>query len=293
MNTTQQKCFIEAAELLNFTAAAERLYISQPALSRNISALEEELGVMLFLRRNNVLSLTPGGEILYRWMKENAESLERARLEAKRANARSRDRLVLGFVQSEVLSERDMKTIALFRQKHPEVELTTVHLPAREIIRHLTEQRLDIAVMIGTAAYGNQRLQYLESANYRRCVAVSITHPLAGKDSVWLKDFADDNFLSIREDASPTFTPMVREVCSEAGFTPHITELEDIGRVISAVESGKGVALLVDNHTAAFNPLIKLVHIHDYYPVSLICVWDKLNANPSIAEYLEIYKSTE
>ncbi len=83
MNTTQQKCFIEAAELLNFTAAAERLYISQPALSRNISALEEELGVMLFLRRNNVLSLTPGGEILYRWMKENAESLERARLEAK------------------------------------------------------------------------------------------------------------------------------------------------------------------------------------------------------------------
>ena len=293
MNTTQQKCFIEAAELLNFTAAAERLYISQPALSRNISALEEELGVMLFLRRNYVLSLTRGGEILYRWMKESAESLDKARREAARANAEGRNKLVIGFVESETMSEHDSRTIAAFRQKHPEIDLTIVHLHAREIIRHLTEQRLDIAVMIGTAAYGNQRLQYLESANYHRCVGVSITHPLAGEDCVWLKDFADDTFLSLREDASPTFTPMVKEVCGEAGFTPHIVELDSIWEVVSAVESGKGVALLVDNHTAAFNPLIKLVHIHDCFPVSLICVWDRLNANPSIAEYLEIYKSTE
>ena len=293
MNTTQQKCFIEAAERLNFTAAAEQLYMSQPALSRNIAALEDELGVMLFHRRNNVLTLTPGGEVLYRWMKESLESLEQACREAKNANAAGRSRLVLGFVNSETMSERDSRTIAMFRQKHPEVELTIIHCPAREIIRRLTEQHMDIAVMIGTAAYGNQRLQYIESANFRRCVAVSITHPLAVKDCVSLKDFAGDNFLSLREDISPTFTPMVREVCGEAGFAPHITELESIGRVVSAVESGKGVALLVDNHTAAFNPLIKMVHISEFFPVSLICVWDKLNANPSIEEYLEIYKQQE
>ena len=291
MNSTQIKCFIEAAELLNFTSAAERLYMSQPALSRNISALEEELGVMLFKRKNNVLSLTPGGEVMYRWMKENEESLQRIRIEAKKANAEGRNRLVLGFVNSETMSERDSRTIASFRQKHPEVELTIVHLPAREIIRSLTDQHIDIAVMIGTAAYGNQRLQYLESANYRRCVAVSVTHPLAGRDMVSLAEFRDDNFLSLREDVSPTFTPMVKEVCGEAGFVPHITELENMGRVIAAVESGKGIALVVDNHTAAFNPLIKLVHINEFFPVSLICVWDSLNANPSISEYLEIYKS--
>ncbi|MBO4330913.1 MAG: LysR family transcriptional regulator [Oscillospiraceae bacterium] len=292
MNSTQLKCFIEAAERLNFTAAAEKLYISQPALSRNIAALEEELGVMLFLRKNNVLSLTPGGEVLYAWITESRTAFQQKLREAKKANALGHNRLVLGFVNNEILSEHDSKTIALFRTKHPEVELTIVHSPAREIVRHLTEQRMDIAVMIGTAAYGNPRLQYLESAHYRRCVAVSIAHPLAGKDQVSLKDFADDTFLSLREDVS-TLSGTVREVCAEAGFTPRITELDDISEVISGIESGKGVALLMDNHSAAFNPLLKMVHIREFFPVSLICVWDSLNANPSIEEYLEIYKSIE
>ena len=148
------------------------------------------------------------------------------------------------------------------------------------------------AEIIGTAAYGNPRLQYLESAHYRRCVAVSIAHPLAGKDQVSLKDFADDTFLSLRDDVS-TLSSTVREVCAEAGFTPRITELDDISEVISGIESGKGVALLMDNHAAAFNPLLKMVHIREFFPVSLICVWDSLNANPSIEEYLEIYKSIE
>lgn len=292
MNSTQLKCFIEAAERLSFTAAAEQLYMSQPALSRNISALEEELGVMLFLRKNNVLSLTPGGEMLYGWVKENTAAFEQAVREAKKANSRGHDRLVLGFVNNEILSDRDSKTIALFRVKHPEVELTIVHSPAREIIRHLTEQRMDIAVMIGTAAYGNPRLNYIESAHYRRCVAVSITHPLAGKDHVSLKEFAGDTFLSLRHDVS-TLSSTVREVCAEAGFTPHIAELNDMSEIMAGLESGKGVALLMDNHAAAFNPLLKLVHIREFFPVSLICVWDKLNANPSIEEYLKIYKSIE
>ena len=284
---------MEAAELLNFTAAAEKLYISQPALSRKIAALEDELGVMLFHRKNNILSLTPGGEIIYRWMKESEKAREQAIAEAKRANEAGQNSLVIGFVNNEILSEHDSKTVAMFWQQHPEVELTIVHSPAREIIQHLMEQRMDLAVMIGSAAYGNARLRYFESANYRRCVAVSIAHPLAGAEGVSLKDFENDTFLSLREDVSPTLSPMVREVCGAAGFVPRITELDNIDELLAGVESGKGVAVLTDNHAAAFNPLLKLVHIREYFPVSLICVWDRLNANPCIAQYLDIYKSLE
>ena len=291
MNTTQQQCFIEAAERLNFTAAAEKLYISQPALSRNISSLEDELGVMLFKRRNNVLSLTRGGEIIYQWMKANQASLEIAVHEAQKANASPQGELVLGFVHNEIPSERDSKTIELFRRQYPEVDLSIQHHPAHAIIEHLMEQRMDIAVMIGSAAYGNQRLRYLESAHYRRCVAVSIAHPLAGRDIVSLKDFSKDLFLSLKPEVSPTMTKMLRDVCAEAGFVPRMQELDSIADLIALVESGKGIAVLVDNHTARFDPLIKLVHIHENFPVSLICVWDKLNANPSVIDYLDIYKS--
>lgn len=291
MNTTQQRCFLAAAERLSFTAAAEELFMSQPALSRHIAALENELGLMLFQRRNNVLSLTPGGRLLAQWMRESAASLERAVREARRANAAGQNSLVLGLVNSEVLSERDSRAIALFRRSRPEVELTIVHSPAREIVRRLTEQRLDVAVMIGAAVYGNQRLQYLESARFRRCVAVSIAHPLAGEEARSLGDFAGESFLSLRGDVSPTMTPMVRQVCGEAGFEPRIAELESIEALMAALEAGRGVSLVVENHVAAFDPLLKCVALREHFPVSLLCVWDRLNANPLIGEYLEIFKS--
>ena len=61
MELKQLQCFVAAAETLNFTAAAERMYLSQPSLSRHIQNLEDELGLQLFLRDRKHVSLTPGG----------------------------------------------------------------------------------------------------------------------------------------------------------------------------------------------------------------------------------------
>lgn len=122
MNTAQQLSFLTAAECLSFTAAAEKLYISQPVLSRNISSLERELGVLLFVRRNNVLSLTPGGEIIYQWMKEHSLSINDAISKAKRANKAPKGELRIGFVQSELPSFKESNAILRFTREYPDVK---------------------------------------------------------------------------------------------------------------------------------------------------------------------------
>ena len=290
MNSTQQQCFLKAAELLNFTAAAEALFISQPALSRNIAALEEELEVMLFVRRNNVLTLTPGGEIIYRWMQESERTLQTAVHEAQKANAAPQGELRLGFVKTELASQRDTRAIAAFRKAHSNVLLSVSHFRAKEIIRHLTEHSIDIAIMIGSAAYGDARLQYFESAVYRRCMAVPVSHPLADRASVSLKEFREDTFISVEETASPTMNRMITTVCGAAGFAPRLRETKNTGEQLSLLEAGQGVALLVENHAGRVNPLLRFIPLEENFPVSLLCVWDRLNQNPSLRDYLEIYK---
>lgn len=291
MNSTQQQCFLKAAELLNFTAAAEALFISQPALSRNIAALEEELELLLFVRRNNILALTPGGEIIYRWMKDSENKLQTAIREAKKANAAPQGTLRLGFVKTELASQRDTRAIAAFRKAYPDVLLSVSHFRAQEIIRHLTDHSIDIAIMIGSAAYGDVRLQYYESAVYHRCIAVAVSHPLAERATVSLREFQEDTFISVEESASPTMNRMVTTVCGAAGFVPRLRETKNTGEQISLLEAGQGVALLVENHSGRVNPLLRFIPLEEDFPVSLLCVWDRLNQNPSLQDYLEIYKS--
>ena len=64
MNFSQIKCFLAAAECLSFTRAADRLYLSQPVLSRQIASMEDELGIELFIREKKSIRLTPAGEVL-------------------------------------------------------------------------------------------------------------------------------------------------------------------------------------------------------------------------------------
>lgn len=290
MNSNQQQCFLKAAELLNFTAAAEALFISQPALSRNIAALEEELEVLLFVRRNNILALTPGGEILCHWMQENERTLQASIREAKKANAAPQGELRLGFVKTELASQRDTRAIAAFRKAHPNVNMTISHHRSREIIDRLTDHSIDLAIMIGSAVYGDARLQYFESAVYRRCMAVSVSHPLANRASVSLSEFQEDTFISVEEPSSPTMNRMLTTVCGAVGFVPKLREAKSTGEQIDLLEGGHGVALLVENHMGRVNPLLKFIPLEENFPVSLLCVWDRLNQNPSLQDYLDTYK---
>lgn len=291
MNSTQQKCFLEAAQCLNFTTAAERLFISQPALSRNISSLEDELEILLFVRHNNVLSLTAGGEIIYKWMKDAETGFNATLKKARKANSEPRDELRLGFVRSELPLRIDADAITAFKAENPEVDVSITHYTAKEIVQSLVEHRIDIALMIGSAVYGNPRLQCVKFAASKRCLTVSINHPLAGADSASLSQLAGECFISVEPLSSPTMTPMIQQACKAAGFNPRIIEAASTEEQVSWVESGKGAALLIDNHIERHNPFLSFIELEENLTVSQMCTWDKLNVNPNISEFIDILMS--
>lgn len=291
MNTAQQNSFMMAAECLNFTVAAEKLYISQPVLSRNIAALEAELEVMLFVRRNNVLSLTPGGEIIYKWMKESRNSLTDAILAARQANREPQGELRIGFVTTEMPSDKETNAILAFQKRYPDTCLSIYRYSAKELLQKLSDHDIDVAIMLDTELTHNPRFMQIESDCLRQCVAVSRAHPLADQKKVSLREFSKDVFICADTEYSPVMIQRTRQVCGAVGFVPRIQEVSSTTEQLNQVEACRGVALVVENHVSFTNPLVRVLPLEEVFPVRLLCVWDKLNVNPCIEDYLNIFKA--
>lgn len=293
MNSTQQQCFLLAAQHNNFTRAAKELYITQPALSRNISALEEELELLLFTRNNNVLQITPGGRLLYDWMRQTSEDFSHVLEAARRANSEPDQPLRIGFVKSERPDLNTARAICGLREKEPEIDIIITHHPSMHIIENLEEHSMDIAVMINSATQGHSRLITKRLSSIRRCIAVSITHPLAKRDKVSISELRWETFVSVTPYASPTFSNMVQRVCGIAGFSPIIIEASGTDEQLEWIESGKGVGLLVDNHVQRYNPLLSFIELEEEMPVELVCVWDRLNTNPHIPKLINAFEDKQ
>ncbi len=294
MNYLQEhECFLTAAECLNFTAAAEKLYMSQSSLSRKVAALEESLGVKLFNRENNVLSLTPGGEIIYQWMKKDKLVREMAVQAALEANAEPRRQLRIGTVKTEVPSERMARAFSAYFDLHPNVELSLQEHHAKTNIRLLREGELDIAFLMNVHGSELNGLEIVENKQYERVVLVPFSHPLARVGVASLLDFKIDTFISLQKDVSPTMTANVHRICAECGFQPDIYEAKTSREMLELVVGGRGVALVPENHRCVSDPLYRAVRLKEKPGVGAICVWKADNPNPCLAEFMEVFRSTQ
>lgn len=294
MNYMQEhECFLTAAECLNFTAAAEKLYMSQSSLSRKVAALEESLGVKLFNRENNVLSLTPGGEIIYQWMKKDKLVREMAVQAALEANAEPRRQLRIGTVKTEYPSERMARAFSAYFDLHPNVELTLQEHHAKTNIRLLHEGELDIAFLMNVHGDALDGLETEENKQYERVVLVPFSHPLAHAGEASLLDFKIDTFISLQKDVSPTMTANLHRVCAECGFQPEIVEAKTSREMLEQVVTGHGVALVPENHRSAADPLYRAVRLKEKPCVGSICVWKTDNPNPCLTEFLAVFRQTK
>lgn len=289
MNATQIQCFMAAARHMNFTRAAEELFITQPALSRNISGLEEELELLLFVRHNNVLNITPGGQLLYNWLRQAGTDFGTVLDNARRANTRRSQALRIGFVRSEAPTPAVAAALGRMAEEDEELEVLFDHFHAREIITRLEEHTMDVAVMVRSAAQDNPRLITRTLAPLRRYVAVSIRHPMAKRRKISLAECAAETFISVRPEVSPTLTPMLNRVCRQSGFTPRVLEAGSTEEQGQWIVSGKGVGLLVENHLQRHNPLYAFLELEEDLAVDLVCVWDRLNGNPHITTFVNAF----
>jgi DNA-binding transcriptional LysR family regulator len=253
MELRHLRYFVAVAQELSFTKAAQRLHIAQPALSRQIRQLEDEMGVVLLERDRRSTRLTETGQAFLTEACALLAQSERAVHVAQKVGRAGFDRLNLGYVWG-LFHSVAPNLIAQFRQRFPEVSVNLFDLTAIEQAEALRDGRLD-AGLIGFALEADAaKLAKRKIGSCTFVAALPRNHWAARKSKVALSALVDDFFLMISEASYPGASRVVAEACRQAGFRPKILQAVERGyTIVGLVAAGCGVALLPE-------PVSKLPH---------------------------------
>lgn len=145
INLNSLKIFFEVANSKSFLDAANKLFVSQPAVSKSMSKLEEDLGVLLFYRDNKGIELTPSGEILYKYLKDIKDLLMSCNRVLVSMNDTEEGRIIIG-VRSHIVRNYLMNKIDRFRKKHPKIVIELIDLSTSALINKLEERKVDFVI---------------------------------------------------------------------------------------------------------------------------------------------------
>lgn len=287
MTGTQLRCFLAAAKYLNFTTAAAALYLTQPTLSKNIAALEQELGLSLFYRTRRGLRLTPGGLLLRDRLSPMAEEFDDAVAEARLANLGASGHLALGFLTGQMISPRQREILCSFESAHPGIPVTITSGSFGRLIDGLRSGELDAAFTAAFSVEHEAGLLYESVEKLSNALFLHRSNPLAQKEPLLLTDLRSVPFLSVTTGDTFAVTQNYQHTCRKAGFEPIILEAPDLSTMILWLEMGRGVTVLNDQHTVSLLPQLAARTMPEFAPITLCLSWFAGNENPALSLFLE------
>ncbi|MDQ2642073.1 MAG: LysR family transcriptional regulator [Pseudomonadota bacterium] len=243
MELRQLRYFMAVAEAGNFSRAAANLHMSQPPLSTQVKALEDELGVRLLERSNHGATLTPAGAAFLEEARAALTRLESARRRAQLVGKGDIGMLSVGFVS---IADYGVLPSALksFRAAFPQVEVQLHELTTDAQIRELRANRLDMGIAL--APVDDTELEFRRLHDEELVLALPSAYRAGrAQDAIDLRLLATESFIVPPRDIAPGLHDVIIAQCRAAGFTPRITQhARQMQTVISLVSSGMGFALV-------------------------------------------------
>ncbi|ULR29147.1 LysR family transcriptional regulator [Dickeya fangzhongdai] len=237
--------FIAVAEELHFGRAAEKLHISQPPLSQQIQALEEQIGAQLLERNNRNVRLTQAGELFLKEAWAIINQVNQAAERAARIQRGEIGELNIGFTSSAPFVKQVSRSLLQFRQSYPEVHIQMLEINTKQQIEPLLDGKLDLGVMRNNPLPETLRHQLL--LHEPMVAVVHEEHPLAAAPGghISIQQLANEPFVFFAREVGTALYDEVLTLLKKYGISPYITqEVGEAMTIIGLVSSGLGVSLL-------------------------------------------------
>lgn len=283
----QLRYFQAVAEELHFGRAAARLAIAQPALSRQVQQLEEELGTPLLRRTQRRVELLPAGQLLLERSRAIQQELARTLSDVRRTGAGELGRLSLGFIHSSTYGLLP-SIIGRFRQLYPGIELELHELPITAQHTALLRGTIDLGLLrVQPAPAGIEVLPVMEDP---LVLALPAHHPLAGRTRVRLKALAEDPFVMFSKGDSALFHSRIQQLCEQAGFAPRVAQVAtQIHTVVGLVGAGLGVAVVPSTARNLHPRNVRFVALADPgEPLHVALAWRAGQETPVIRSFRRV-----
>lgn len=243
MQFQQLVYFVAVAETGHFTRAAEQTHVAQPSLSKQIRALEDDLGAPLFSRARGNIALTPAGEALLPLARRILADVDTARQAVQELTMLRRGRVRLGATPS--LSTGVLPDVLRqFRHSYPGIQLVVQEGGSRNLVRELADGELDLALIILPLQAGDPALATTPLFDDELVVASAATAPPPSEqDRITVADLRDQPLVMFRRGYD--LRELTVGACQQAGFEPTFAvEGGEMDTVLSFVRAGLGVAVV-------------------------------------------------
>lgn len=288
MNLNHLQSLVTLSEERHFVRAAERLRISQSALSQQVQKIERELGFALFTRTQRQVLPTEAGRIFVEEAAGVLRQYEMAIATAGSAAKGAIGRLRLGFVENAALHVLP-RSVSRFRKQHPLVQLELIEMISDELGEAVREGMLDAALMRPQGVDDTLRRLTLLREPYN--VALSSDHPLADREAIHFRDIASERMIIASGSKARYIRSVFQPLCERHNVELTIAqEVNQLHAIIGLVASGLGYTLLPSSATALhiegviYRPLAD----QDAPHAELMLVWLPSTTNPALKNFLAI-----
>ena len=290
LNLKQIRYFVAVAEERHFTRAAERLHMAQPPLTRQIQALEADLGTALFLRTPRGVELTEAGQSL---MEEAPNLLALARQARERVQLAGQGRLGrldIGTFGSGVL-DLIPRILARFHAERPQVRIVLHDQTKAEQIQALRERRISVGFNRMVPPEDDLVVEPLMREGMM--VAMPAMHPLVKQQRVTLPELDDQRMIVYPHQPMPGLAERVARAFVDAGLRLRVEqEVDDVLTAIALVSSGFGLCITTESSTSLRLPgvVFRPLDCDSLRDIELACLYRRGDASPVLAAFLEVVR---
>ena len=285
MNLTGLRYFIAIADCGSYAKAAQQLFVTQPALSKQIFAPEEELGEKLFIRKNKSIELTHAGEICLKEARQVVGHCNALRSKVHRLSGE----ISLAYTPGMTALPGILKN---FYSKYSNVNINLHCVEPGKLSTLLDEGGTDFAMALDISFHGRSDVEFISLSSEQMCVIVPEDHRLASRDSISIQDLAEEKFVMGERSMGPEGVDYIVELCSQFGFRPNAScYAKDIQSILYMVSAGYGVSIAVSYAKNLNTPGVRFLHVPDMtIPVNLVLAYKSANTNPNVSNFVKVAK---
>lgn len=282
--------FITLATLLNYSKAANKLYLTQPALSRHIHDLENTLGAPLFIRDTHSVHLTSIGEIFFDEAKAIVERYEHALLLVKEAANNTTGELKLGFLGT--ASQNFLSDfVSSFTASHPDIRLSMNCGILDTLIGQLDNEETDVCIVTYIDKDYRTGLESELISTFRLCAILHPNHPLAKCETLSISDLSGFPFINFSMTEAPLASEFNRQLFKKIGAKCNTVEeinYVEEGIFMASINRGFFIVPIYLLHLVPKSMVVKPL-ADEHCEISLNLLWKKSNTNPSLPVFVNEY----
>ncbi|WP_024769118.1 LysR family transcriptional regulator [Aquimarina macrocephali] len=278
--------FMAVAEELHFRKAADRLFISQPGLSRQIKQMEEIIGVALFVRSKRKVTLTAAGVYLKKELDYIFNHIDFTIRQTRLIDKGSDGEIRIGFLGSAIQTIIPALLVKA-NEEYPNIQFSLEEMSNYLQVEGIVKDQLDLGFVRLARVPDGIEIKTVHTDTFS--LVLPMNHHLNEKTFKSVKQVADEHFILFSSDYSSVYYDKIMSICEDKGFSPIVSHKSVHAQTIfKLVESGLGVAIVPTSLQQGFDLGVKFLEIPKISQKAILSViWKKDNRNPALQQILK------